>query len=357
GGSAVRRGALGGVRRAHDGRLERGRDRADDEHRPPGRPLRCDGGPPPGHEPRDRRGGRAQRALRPGVARGDGHRPGGGPRPGRRDLRAPGRARGLADASGRHQQPVAAGAVRPPAGAGRGPDRRVLPERGRRAVRRVPPLPAADGRGERGRPRRRAGRRDPAAGAGPAGAPRDRHRRCRRRLRERARHQPDGPCLPAQPLRRLRLLGRGRPGGARGGDALGAGQRPVRGARRNRPRGPGAVRLGHRLRRDPRPDPPRARPGRHRGGVAAGRRLPDGGHRSLQPRPREHGVPAGPVPVHHLVHALHDGLARPRRGGAGRDVGRADGPRDAGRCRLRLRRGQADRGRPRQHLLRRHQGL
>ena len=53
------------------------------------------------------------------------------------------------------------------------------------------------------------------------------------------------------------------------------------------------VRPDHRLRRHPRPGPAGAGPGRDRRGAATGRRLPDGGHRGLQPPPREPGPSAG----------------------------------------------------------------
>ena len=203
-----------------------------------------------------------------------------------------------------------------------------VPRRRRRAVRPLPPLPAADGRVER------AALRAHAAGPGRAAAARWRraarggHRRGRRRLRQRPRPQPAGRGLPGQPLHRLRHVRERRsPGPART-------RRPRRSAtsrfvvrdaaaldERER------VRRRHDLRRHPRPGPPRHRAGRHPPGPAAGRHLPVRGAEGLEPPARERRPAAGADAVHGVHHALHDRVAGLRRRGPRRGMGRAGGPR------------------------------
>ena len=109
--------------------------------------------------------------------------------------------------------------------------RRLLPQRRRRALRRFPALPARDGRGQRARSTTpRLLDADPAA----------RRRVCADTTEagidvadigcgRGPRHQPDGPRVPDQPLRRLRLLRGGDRSGARRGAGVGPDQRDVRG--------------------------------------------------------------------------------------------------------------------------------
>ena len=138
--------------------------------------------------------------------------------------------RGGADASGRAGQPRPRRAVHPAARRGRAEDHRLLPQRRRVALQRLPALPHADGRRERRGLRRRPRRRHPAARRRPAGAAARRRRRRRHRLRQWACHQRDGAGIPGQPVHRHRLLRRG-PGRRRGG---GAAARPRRTRRSSR---------------------------------------------------------------------------------------------------------------------------
>ena len=102
-----------------------------------------------GDEPRARRRGRAQRALRPRVARRDGDGTHRRARPGDGPLLASGRARRLAHARGLSGQPRRRGAVDPDALDRRGRHRRVLREGRRRAVRALRAIPRGHGGGER----------------------------------------------------------------------------------------------------------------------------------------------------------------------------------------------------------------
>jgi SAM-dependent methyltransferase len=66
---------------------------------------------------------------------------------------------------------------------------------------------------------------------------------------------------------------------------------------------------------------------RHSSHVEKRRALPDAGHQGLELRAQQHRAPAGHLPLHGLVHALYDGIARARRGGPGCHVGRREDAR------------------------------
>ena len=57
----------------------------------------------------------------------------------------------------------------------------------------------------------------------------------------------------------------------------------------------------------------------------ARRRVPDAGYFRHQSRGQGHGAPHWPAALHHLLHALHDGVARPGRRRLGRHVGGGEG--------------------------------
>ena len=83
--------------------------------------------------------------------------------------------------------------------------------------------------------------------------------------------------------------------------------------------------------------------------------LPLRGHLRLQQALGQSGPPTRTIPVHRLLHALHDRLPRRRRNGPRHDVGRANGTEDAQRGGLHLDRGHAPRRRHRQYLHHRRQ--
>jgi hypothetical protein len=69
--------------------------------------------------------------------------------------------------------------------------------------------------------------------------------------------------------------------------------------------------------------------GEHSPGAAAGRVIPHAGHRCGELRAGEHESPDGRIPVHDIVHALHERVARRRRAGARGRVGEGAGAEDA----------------------------
>ncbi|CAA9489065.1 MAG: Putative transcriptional regulatory protein, partial [uncultured Rubrobacteraceae bacterium] len=344
-----------GVRGADARHHKRGGRGADDVGRPQDRPLRRHGGARSVHERGDSRRGRPRRALRQGVARRDGYRRHRRARPRRQHLRSPARAREVADEgrlAGEHRRH---GPVDTAARERRGRDRRELPEGRRGAVLRLPALPRGDGRGERPDGGGGPDRLDPAARARAYREARGRHRRARPRLRQRPRPQPHGANLPQQPLHRLRHLRGGHSPGPRRG--AGSRQRPLRDQGRRRARREGEIRPRHHLRRDPRPGEAGGGAGGHLPGPAPRRRLPDAGHRRLEPRSQQHGPSRGAPHVHDLHHALHDRLARAGRSWPRRDVGQREGLRDAPGGRFHERQARATPPRLHQLLLHRHQTL
>ena len=107
----------------------------------------------------------------------------------------------------------------------------------------------------------------------------------------------------------------------RRGPPPGPDQCPLRPQGCRHPRRNRTVRPHHDLRRGPRPGPPGPGAHRHRAVAAARRGLPVRGHHRVQHVGRQPRPPARAVPVHHLLHALHDRLPRRRRHGPGHHVG------------------------------------
>ena len=179
-------------------------------------------------------------------------------------------------------------------GRGRAAGGELLPPRRWCSVQRVRALPRPDGRGQRDRPRRGATRRHPPACSWCDRTARRRYRRRRHRLWPRARRQSHGRGVPRQPVHRFRLLrSRDRCCTTRGRIPR-ARQRPLRGVRRRHARHSIAVRPCHRLRRHPRPSPPRPSARQHRRRPSSRRGVPHGRHQGLEQPRRQHRVPWGP---------------------------------------------------------------
>ena len=274
---------------------------------------------------------RARRALRARVARRDDGRRHRRARPRRRHVPTPAaRARGLPDARRRPEQPRLAS---PQYTALFGELEQQVVDCFRNGGG-VPllgdaALPGAAGGGVRPDPRRRPDRRHAAARRRARRPAPRRHRRDRRRLRSRPRRQPDRRRVPRQPRHRHRhLRARHRRRAGRGGASCASTNAASRCGTRcsleparttSSPRSTSIHDLpqpAETARGDPRRAP-------------AGRRLPDGRHRRVEPPAREPRAPARPGALHRLDLPLHDRLARERRARARHDVGRADGARAA----------------------------
>ena len=81
------------------------------------------------------------------------------------------------------------------------------------------------------------------------------------------------------------------------------------------------VRFRDDLRCDTRPGQAAQRAQGHSSDLEIRRRVSHAGHQRHEPRAQGHRTPDRDVPLHHLVHALHDGVAGARRRRSGRHVG------------------------------------
>ena len=208
---------------------------------------------------------------------------------GDRDATAARRARGGAHARRAPHNLAATAQWVPVLGVGRGRRGRVLRAAAAACRTRVPALPRGDGRGERPDGRGGAASAHPAARAGPAGAARGGHRRARRRLRPRPGARADGAppsrraASPASTCRSEAIATR---------DAQAAAAGAAQRCASRCATWPSSARTGRFdlvTAFDAIHDQaePAAVLAEHRARAAAGRRLPDAGHRRLGRRAHE----------------------------------------------------------------------